>query len=234
MTETISQLSVRFPSDDDDEPAASQDTEWCEVVADGETHRIRFHDYHEIYDIPGLYERIFHDHLKCRSPEVVIGLLQEQLEAAGADPSGLTALDVDERARVSAGPPNVMTTVAAPGFDDIPPRAFAEAYNVAAEGAWVAFNLKADFLERVDESGVRGLIRRMAREEIFEQAVARRYVHRLSIAGERREDASGAASWVAERAGDGAYVDEKCEEVRRSIQHGMDALARRRVFPVFG
>ena len=80
MSETIADLTVRFPSDD--EAAASQDTEWCEVVYDGETHTIRFHDYHEIYDIPGLYECIFSEHLKCRSPEVVIGLLQEQLEQA--------------------------------------------------------------------------------------------------------------------------------------------------------
>ena len=80
MSETITELTVRFPSDD--EAAASQDTEWCEVVADGEKHTIRFHDYHEIYDIPGLYERIFHDHLKCRSPEVVIGLLAGAARAA--------------------------------------------------------------------------------------------------------------------------------------------------------
>jgi SAM-dependent methyltransferase len=238
LSETITDLTVRFPSDA--EAAASQDTEWCEVVHDGETHTIRFHDYHEIYDIPGLYERIFHDHLKCRSPEVVIGLLQEQLEQAGEDPAALSALDVgagnglvgeqlqrlgvesivgvdiipeadraaardrpglyddyvvcdltqlddDERARVGAGPPTCMTTVAALGFDDIPPRAFAVAYNLAEEGAWVAFNLKADFLERVDESGFRGLIRRMVREGIFEQVAGRRYIHRLSIAGEPLE-----------------------------------------------
>jgi 1-acyl-sn-glycerol-3-phosphate acyltransferase len=36
------------------------------------------------------------------------------------------------------------------------------------------------------------------------------------------------------RAKDDAYVDEKYEEVRASLQHGMDALARRRAFPVFG
>ena len=30
------------------------------------------------------------------------------------------------------------------------------------------------------------------------------------------------------------YVEEKYQEVRASIQHGMDALARRRAFPVFG
>jgi SAM-dependent methyltransferase len=235
---TVDGLTVRFPSDD--EAAASQDTEWCEVSHEGETRTIRFHDYHEIYDIPGLYERIFHDHLKCRSPEVVIGLLEEQFEQAGEDPVTLSALDVgagnglvgeqlkrlavksivgvdiipeaaraaerdrpevysdyvvcdltalddDERARVGAGPPTCMTTVAALGFDDIPPRAFAVAYDLAEEGAWVAFNLKADFLEQVDESGFRGLIRRMVREGIFEEVAARRYIHRLSIAGEPLE-----------------------------------------------
>ena len=59
----------------------------------------------------------------------------------------------------------------------------------------------------------------------------------------RREDADGAAGWVAERAGqsrdpakakDDDYVERKYDEVRQSIQDGMDTLARRRTFPVFG
>jgi 1-acyl-sn-glycerol-3-phosphate acyltransferase len=37
-----------------------------------------------------------------------------------------------------------------------------------------------------------------------------------------------------ERAADDDYVDAKYEEVREAIQRGMDALARRRAFPVFG
>jgi 1-acyl-sn-glycerol-3-phosphate acyltransferase len=37
-----------------------------------------------------------------------------------------------------------------------------------------------------------------------------------------------------DRAQDRRYVEEKYEEVRESIQHGMDALARRRAFPIFG
>ncbi len=36
------------------------------------------------------------------------------------------------------------------------------------------------------------------------------------------------------KAKDDDYVDRKYEEVRESIQDGMDALARRRTFPVFG
>jgi 1-acyl-sn-glycerol-3-phosphate acyltransferase len=38
----------------------------------------------------------------------------------------------------------------------------------------------------------------------------------------------------SKRANDDDYVDRKYEEVRQSIQDGMDALARRRAFPVFG
>jgi 1-acyl-sn-glycerol-3-phosphate acyltransferase len=37
-----------------------------------------------------------------------------------------------------------------------------------------------------------------------------------------------------ERAEDDAYVDRAYEDVRASIQHGMDALARRRRLPLFG
>jgi 1-acyl-sn-glycerol-3-phosphate acyltransferase len=37
-----------------------------------------------------------------------------------------------------------------------------------------------------------------------------------------------------DRARDRRYVEKKYEEVRHSIQHGMDALARRRAFPIFG
>src|SRR5919199_479213 len=37
-----------------------------------------------------------------------------------------------------------------------------------------------------------------------------------------------------ERASDEDYVNRKYEEVQRSIQSGMDALARRRAFPLFG
>jgi hypothetical protein len=37
-----------------------------------------------------------------------------------------------------------------------------------------------------------------------------------------------------DRASDDEYVNRKYREVRRSIQSGMDALARRRRFPIFG
>jgi SAM-dependent methyltransferase len=234
MTNTAPKLTVRFPSDE--YAAASQDTEWCEVVVGDEPRTIRFHDYHEIYDVPGLYEHIFHDHLRCDSPAVVVGLLAEQLEG---DPGALRALDVgagnglvgeqlarlgvaaivgvdiiedaaaaarrdrpgvyddyvvcdltalEDAQRARIGTPTVLTLVAALGFDDIPPAAFSEAFGAAADGAWVAFNIKAGFLDEADdESGFRGLIRRMVREGSLEVLATRRYVHRLSIAGEPLE-----------------------------------------------
>jgi SAM-dependent methyltransferase len=72
-----------------------QDEEWCEVhLDDGEVRRMRFHDYHEIYEIPGLYEQIFYTELRCDSPRTIASLLDEALEKEGFDASDLRVLDV--------------------------------------------------------------------------------------------------------------------------------------------
>ncbi|HEV2787182.1 MAG TPA: class I SAM-dependent methyltransferase, partial [Solirubrobacteraceae bacterium] len=71
-----------------------QDEEWCEVeTADGQRRRIRFHDYAEIYNMPGLYERLFAERLDCTSPRVVTDLLGDAMRDAGARPERLSALD---------------------------------------------------------------------------------------------------------------------------------------------
>ncbi len=71
-----------------------QDEEWCEIeTADGDRTRIRFHDYAAIYNVPGLYERLFADRLDCDSPRIVVDLLGEALRDAGLKPETLTALD---------------------------------------------------------------------------------------------------------------------------------------------
>jgi hypothetical protein len=71
-----------------------QDEEWCEIeTPDGVRRRIRFHDYGEIYKVPGLYERLFADQLDCESPRIVSELLGEELRADGLKPEELTALD---------------------------------------------------------------------------------------------------------------------------------------------
>jgi SAM-dependent methyltransferase len=71
-----------------------QDEEFFEVEEDGERRRIRCHDYGEIYSVPGLYERIFTDVLSCRSPEVVVNLLEETLVREDRDPKQLRVFDL--------------------------------------------------------------------------------------------------------------------------------------------
>src|SRR4051795_771899 len=87
---TAQPLSVEFPGDE----LLDQDVEWCRVTVAGETREIRFHDYHEIYAIPGLYEFLFYERLQCCSPEVVSGLLEDELESDEVDPTGLRVLDL--------------------------------------------------------------------------------------------------------------------------------------------
>ena len=83
-------LEIRLPED----TAVAQDQEWCEVLRDGEVERIRFHDYHRIYAIPGLYELLFAEMLECASPRIVTSLLKEQLERESVSPRDLAALDL--------------------------------------------------------------------------------------------------------------------------------------------
>jgi len=79
---------------------------------------------------------------------------------------------------------NCMTTVAALGFADIPPLAFANAYNLVSDGGWIAFNLKAEFLEGSDDTGFARLVRRMLNEDVLDLKIEERYRHRLSVAGD--------------------------------------------------
>lgn len=84
--------AIRFPGVDDDEFA--QDEEWCEVVTKEKTWRIRCHDYHELFKIRGLYERLFYQRLRCCSPSRVARLLEEVLRDFNEDMHDLKVLDV--------------------------------------------------------------------------------------------------------------------------------------------
>jgi len=76
------------------EEAMDQDKDWCRAVVDGETRRFRFHDYDEIYSVPGLYEAIFYDTLKCCSPRVVVEMLEGALEEIEEPTNTLRVLDM--------------------------------------------------------------------------------------------------------------------------------------------
>ncbi|MBI1387088.1 MAG: methyltransferase [bacterium] len=227
-------FSVRFPNVDE---TLDQDKEWCWLTLGDERRRVRFHDYNEVYQVPGLYEKIFYEMLKCNSPEVVCRLLDGELKKAGFDARKLNVLDVGagngmvgerlkfmgvselvgidiikeakmaaERDRpdvykdyfaedltdlnpethqaLETEPFNCLTTVAALGFGDIPPRAFTQAYNYIASPGWCAFNIKESFLsEGNDDTGFCKLIRKMSREGVLEILAQERYQHRIAIDG---------------------------------------------------
>lgn len=76
------------------EERLAQDEEWCLVTVEGNQKRIRFHDYAAIYDIPGLYERLFYDRLECISPFRVTRLLADVMGERGQSPEELRVLDL--------------------------------------------------------------------------------------------------------------------------------------------
>ena len=91
VAERPSRFPIRFPEAN---RKLDQDEEWCEVELDGRWKRIRLHDYHEVFDVPGLYEAIFCRRLKCSSPQRVVGLLDDVLSDFVQDMEDLRVLDV--------------------------------------------------------------------------------------------------------------------------------------------
>jgi SAM-dependent methyltransferase len=79
---------------------------------------------------------------------------------------------------------NCLVTVAALGFGDIPPDAFAKALDLIEINGWLAFNIKEDFVYQSDRSGFAQLIDDLNRKEIIQTQAYRRYKHRYSITGE--------------------------------------------------
>ena len=206
----------------------------------------RLHDYAAIYDVPGLYERLFAELLECNSPAVVCDLLGTELAEAGVDPAMLTALDfgagngmVGERpssassrssgstcCRRRVTPPcaiapgstttisrstsassrrsdraelddrdfNAMVCVAALGFGDIPPAAFAEAFNFVSSPGWIAMNLRERFIDDDDPAGFGSFIGRMLDEGVLEEHARTTYTHRVSVSGEPLEHVALVAS----------------------------------------
>lgn len=216
--------------------AMDQDAEWCVVRFDNRWQQIRFHDYDDIYAIPGLYERLFYDVLRCNSPTTIRTLLEQEIEKAGTSPRRFRVLDlgagngmvgeemaamcvdsligvdiihaaakaverdrpgiydeylVTDMAHLSKSQRgwlesigfNCLTCVAALGFGDIPPAAFATAYNLIESGGWIAFNIKEDFLSSSDVSGFARLIRTMCDGGVLTIRAQRRYQHRLATNG---------------------------------------------------
>ena len=225
---------MRFPRP---ESRLDQDQEWCEVEIDGEWQTVRFHDYSDIYEIPGLYESLFYRTLQCISPRVVVDHLERIMHRQGEDPRKLRVLDIGagngmvgealrslpaekvfgidviDQAQKAAQrdrdwayddyvvvdltdmperlekhlrslKSNAMVCVAALGYGDIPTSAFLNAVDLLSTPAWLAFNIKEDFLHDDDGTGFCRLVRELSRRKIIQVQSYERYTHRLSITGE--------------------------------------------------
>lgn len=226
--------TIQFPSKTD---ALDQDEEWCDVTVAGETSHIRFHDYSDIFGVPGLYEQIFYDRLECCSPSYITKLLKSVVHESGESTDHFRVLDVGagngmvgdelqaidvesivgvdiipaaktatyrdrpgvyddyrvadltdlpeaEETKLRAFDANCLVTVAALGFGDIPPLAFAKALDLIETTGWVAFNLKEDFFREQDDTGFSSLIRKLNRDGYIQTQCYRRYQHRVSTSGE--------------------------------------------------
>ncbi|WP_163506851.1 class I SAM-dependent DNA methyltransferase [Fodinicola acaciae] len=232
-TEPKNQFRIALP-----EPSTSydQDAEWCLVDVDGKWREFRFHDYADIYRMPGLYEQLFHRVLRCTSPRTIATLLAGGLREDGTPAADLRVLDLgagnglvaEELTRIGVGylvgadllPEaaeaarrdrpgtyrdylvadmanltaeqttrlrdhrfTALTCVAALGFGDIPTDCFRVAYDLVADGGWIAITIKDDFLSDRDTSGFSGLIKRAVQDGALKIVESHTYEHRLSTDG---------------------------------------------------
>ena len=72
----------------------NQDEAYFYLQGAGKQRKIRFHDYDEIYQIPGLYEQIFYDRLKCSSPSKVTSILKAAINQSEENFTELRVLDL--------------------------------------------------------------------------------------------------------------------------------------------
>lgn len=213
------------------DPQVEQDEEWIIVKRGSRQKKIRLHDYGAIYKIPGLYEEIFCNRLRCNSPKVLcdsleeagcnigdcraldfgagngmvgeeikkrggdlvigIDILNEAKEAAERDRAGvyadylvtdLSRFDNKDVEKLKQRDFNTLISVAALGFEDIPPKAFLNAFNLVQNGGWIAFNIKDRFLTDKDDTGYKDIIAGI-RDYNLTILCKKRYCHRLSLSG---------------------------------------------------
>jgi SAM-dependent methyltransferase len=83
---------IQFPPGDVRE--LCQDEVYFNLL-DGESHEtIRLHDYQRIYDIPGLYEQVVYDRLRCQSPAIVAEVLRDSVSQSHQRLNELRVLDL--------------------------------------------------------------------------------------------------------------------------------------------
>lgn len=88
----MNRYRIRFPQDHSEHQEQGQVV--FQVMENGHSTALRFHDYTEIYNRPGLYEQLFYDRLMCTSPTVVGDILKDSLDSVGSNFSERRVLDL--------------------------------------------------------------------------------------------------------------------------------------------
>lgn len=83
---------IQFPTTES-EHLDQDEVSFCLHEGD-ESIRLRFHDYVDIYQRPGLYEQIFYDRLQCQSPAKVASILRSATQQADELTTTLRVLDL--------------------------------------------------------------------------------------------------------------------------------------------
>jgi predicted TPR repeat methyltransferase len=83
-------LQITYPSDACE---LDQNEEWVKVQTEDGMKKIRLHDYGRFFEIPGLYEEVVYNRLKCESPQVVCDTLQQAMTKVGVEEEDLAVLD---------------------------------------------------------------------------------------------------------------------------------------------
>lgn len=71
-----------------------QDEAFFYLIEKENKRKIRFHDYGDIYKVPGLYEQLYYDRLKCQSPVKVAEVLSSSIAQSQENFSELRVLDL--------------------------------------------------------------------------------------------------------------------------------------------
>lgn len=83
---------VQFPKNELSD--SDQDESYFYLHGTSKKRKIKFHDYDEIYQVPGLYEQIFYDRLKCISPSKITAILESSIKQSQDNFTELRVLDL--------------------------------------------------------------------------------------------------------------------------------------------
>lgn len=83
---------IQFPPGDVRE--LCQDEVYFYLIEGASRKKIRLHEYDRIYEVPGLYEQVVYDRLKCQSPTIVADVLRNSVSQSHQRLNELRVLDL--------------------------------------------------------------------------------------------------------------------------------------------